>query len=47
MEFRARFLAGQLESIVPVAQKTTDRTYYGLASFRWFNLPPRWTRDDV
>jgi hypothetical protein len=38
-EYRARFLAGQLESIVRVKDDTEDRVRYGLASFRWFYTP--------
>src|SRR5690625_904267 len=40
-EYRARFVEGQLESIVRVYDDTgDDRLYCGLASFRWFNTPP-------
>lgn len=38
-EYRARFVAGQLQDIVRVAKDEHSRHYYGLASFRWFNTP--------
>ena len=37
-EYRARFLAGQLQSIARVDEKDC-RVYYGLASFRYFDAP--------
>lgn len=39
LEYRACFVAGQLNSIVRVNEDTPDHRYYGLASFRWFNTP--------
>ncbi|HET6492005.1 MAG TPA: hypothetical protein VFG44_03440 [Burkholderiales bacterium] len=38
-EYRARFVAGQLQAIVVVSENDPDYRYYGLASFRWFNSP--------
>lgn len=38
-EYRAHFVAGELESIVGVAKDEPETRYYGLASFRWFNPP--------
>ena len=38
-EYRARFIAGQLQSIVWVHQRDDDPVRYGLASFRWFQAP--------
>ncbi|MGC1458073.1 MAG: hypothetical protein WA825_07325 [Steroidobacteraceae bacterium] len=39
-EYRARFSAGQVLSIVCVAEEEqASRTRYGLASFRWFSAP--------
>jgi hypothetical protein len=38
-EYRARFLSGQLESIVRVYEDSADRVRYGLASYRWFHTP--------
>ena len=39
-EYRARFVAGQLQSLVRVEEEVGDgRTHYGLASFRWFDAP--------
>ena len=39
-EYRARFSAGQLLSIVCVRdEEEAGRTRYGLASFRWFAAP--------
>lgn len=38
-EYRAHFVAGQLRSIVRVADDEPASRYYGLASFRWFNTP--------
>ncbi len=35
-EYRARFLSGQLQNIVRVAEDGADRVRCGLASFRWF-----------
>jgi hypothetical protein len=35
-EYRARFLTGQLQSIVRVNEESADRLRYGLASFRRF-----------
>jgi hypothetical protein len=37
-EFRARFSAGQLVDIVCVPARS-QHTYFGLASFRWYNAP--------
>lgn len=36
-EYRARFSAGQLESIVRLPEVEVNDVYYGLASFRWFH----------
>jgi hypothetical protein len=38
-EYRARFLTGQLQSIVRIDASTADRVRYGLASYRWFEAP--------
>jgi hypothetical protein len=40
-EYRARFVAGQLQSIVRVKQEEAGpgRVEYELASFRWFDAP--------
>lgn len=38
-EYRARFIAGQLQSIVRVEESSKDPVRYGLASFRWFDAP--------
>jgi hypothetical protein len=38
-EYRARFIAGQLQSIVRVLERDGDPVRYGLASFRWFQAP--------
>lgn len=38
-EYRARFVAGQLQSIVRVHERDGDPVRYGLASFRWFDAP--------
>lgn len=39
-EYRARFLAGQLQSIVRVSDSdNAERVHYGLASFRYFATP--------
>ena len=35
-EYRARFLSGQLQTIVRVDQHRAESVRYGLASFRWF-----------
>lgn len=37
-EYRARFVAGQLQSVVRV-EVEDSRIHYGLASFRWFDAP--------
>jgi len=36
---QARFRDGHLQGIVRVTGDDTGRTYYGLASFRWFAAP--------
>jgi hypothetical protein len=36
-EYRARFLAGQLQTIVRVDDSCADPLRYGLASYRWFD----------
>lgn len=38
-EYRAQFSAGNLVSIVRVADDRSDHVRYGLASFRWFDTP--------
>jgi len=38
-EYRARFLAGQLQDIVRIDDSGADRVRYGLASYRWFETP--------
>jgi hypothetical protein len=38
-DYRAHFKDGQLENISRVSDDDTDRRYYGLASFRWFDAP--------
>jgi hypothetical protein len=38
-EYRARFIGGRLQGIVPVALRNDDPVRYGLASFRWFDAP--------
>lgn len=38
-EYRARFLAGQLQSMVRVDDSRTHGVRYGLASYRWFEAP--------
>jgi hypothetical protein len=38
-EYRARFVAGQLQNIVRVDESRDNSVRYGLASFRWFNSP--------
>jgi len=35
-QYRARFLAGQLQSIVRVDESCANGVRYGLASYRWF-----------
>jgi hypothetical protein len=35
-EYRTRFLAGQLPSIVRLHEESADRVRYGLSSLRWF-----------
>lgn len=44
-EYRARFVAGQLQSIVRVEERSDDPVRYGLASFRWFDAPSFMFRD--
>lgn len=38
-EYRARFVAGQLQGIERVSQGDRGDRYHGLASFRWFDTP--------
>jgi len=38
-KYRARFLSGQLGTIVRVSEDSADRVRYGLASYRWFHSP--------
>ena len=38
-EYRARFSAGRLQTIVRVEEENGSRVRYGLASYRWFDAP--------